>query len=278
MKQAGAIHAPDQYPGDAVATAVRDAGFDAAKRIEWKAKIPSFGRPGEVNDPFDARGPGASFEQRTVAAESSGIPGSVNAGGYSGLYQFGAPRLKDLGAYTPAPGEVDQDGKWKTGKMAGTFNIPGFPQVRTQADFLASPEAQRSVFAAHVAEIDRTIAATPGADRFNRDGLRAVAHLGGTVGLRKFVASGGQHNAEDLNGTTLRGRYDQFSRGGAQALKAAFGPPDRRPEQAGPISLTPPSQANPPAAPLMVRSDADYMAVPSGQTYVDPAGHTRRKR
>ena len=67
----------------------------------------------------------------------------------------------------------------------------------TLQDFLNNPAAQHAAFVAHVANIDDAIANTPGADKYNPNGLRAVAHLGGVQGMRNFVASGGNLNSQD---------------------------------------------------------------------------------
>ena len=45
----------------------------------------------------------------------------------------------------------------------------------------------------------------------NRDGLRAVAHLGGKTGMKKFVQSNGEYNPEDELGTSLLDYYMKFS-------------------------------------------------------------------
>lgn len=174
--------------------------------------------------------PVAAFEQKLAGRESGGNASIVNSEGYLGRDQMGAPRMASLGIYTPAPGEIDpKTGAWNH-QTNGTFNIPGHPEVRTKQDFLNSDPAQRAAFAVHVGDIDRTIASTPGADRFDVNGLRAVAHLGGTGVLRPFVASGGRLNRADSNGTTLVSYYNQFAGpSGASALQAAYGHPDGPP-------------------------------------------------
>lgn len=142
---------------------------------------------------------------------------SVNSGGYAGAYQFGAPRLAELGLYSPGEGESldgwggQGGGRRSQNAWSGRFNIPGFPEVRTLQDFLRNPDAQNAAFQLHVADIDRVIDSTPGAEAFSRDGLRAVAHLGGPGGLRRFVETGGQHNPGDANGTTLMSYYTRFA-------------------------------------------------------------------
>lgn len=144
-------------------------------------------------------------------------PRAVNAGGFSGQFQFGAERLADpnLGVYKPAPGENLKANEWK-----GTFNIPGFPQVKTQADFLANPDAQKAVEGLDLLNTDKQIALTPGAGVYNRNGLRAVAHLGGVAGMQKFVESNGQYDPADANGTKLSDYYTKFSGDNGTTLSA----------------------------------------------------------
>ena len=165
-------------------------------------------------------GPSGTFEHQLGAYEAPGGPASENKGGYIGQFQFGASRLADLGMYAPAPGEDVSKNQW-----GGTFDIPGFPDVKTKADFLASPAAQHAAFQSHVGSIDTAIAQTPGADKLDPNGLRAVAHLGGVDGMRKFVASGGTYDPADSNGTHLSDYYQRFAAAGAPGLQAVFGSP-----------------------------------------------------
>lgn len=79
MKQAGALNAPAQYPGDASVTAVRDAAFDANRRLEWLSKINQFGTGGAPQDPLTMRG-GASPGAPAVAAPA-GNGGQYQPGG-----------------------------------------------------------------------------------------------------------------------------------------------------------------------------------------------------
>lgn len=159
-----------------------------------------------------------AFEPMMAASEGGASPSAVNASGHSGQYQFSTGRLADLGVYTPAPGENLKGNEWK-----GSFNIPGFQEVRTQGDFLANPEAQKAVFGSHVSDIDRAISGTPGADSMSRDGLRAVAHLGGVQGMKDFVSSGGTANPHDANGTRLSDYYQKFAGPGAAQPVSAPG-------------------------------------------------------
>lgn len=168
-----------------------------------------------------------AFATRLGGSESAGRFDAMNSGGYAGRVQFGAPRLQTLGMYSPGNGESmsgwgagggrDRAG----GAWTGTFNIPGFPEVRTIEDFRRNPEAQRAAERAHFMDIDQAINNTPGAEAFNRDGLRAVANLGGNGGMRRFVESGGQANPADGNGTRLSDFYRRFA--GSDAPPGAAG-------------------------------------------------------
>lgn len=200
-----------------------------------------------------AGGP-ASVDQITNAlgaSEGGNNPAVVNKQGFNGQYQFGAPRLVDLGVYHPASGEIGMGGKWN-GKTNGTFTIPGFPDVKTQADFLANPEAQRAVMHAQVADLQEHISAIPGADKFDQVGLVAVGHLGGIAGMRRYVETNGQYNPNDGR-TSLNEYYNKF-KGNPAALQAAAGHPD------GPLD-----PAHPGMAPYQVASNAPVAPPSQGQ-------------
>jgi hypothetical protein len=156
-----------------------------------------------------------NIDARLAQRESGGKPDTVNQFGYAGTYQFGAPRLKDLGVYTPGDGE-NLAGWSKTpatapGKWTGTFNIPGFPDVKTMQDFLGSPNAQKAVYELHQQRTDQEIGnlglgqyigQTIGGVQLTQDGLRAMVHLAGAAGTQRVLQSGGQYNPPDANGTT----------------------------------------------------------------------------
>ena len=80
------------------------------------------------------------------------------------------------------------------------------------SDFKQDPELQERVAEWHVADIDEAIDALGNkASEYSRDGLRAVAHLGGKAGMKKFVRSHGEYNPEDELGSSLREYYEKFS-------------------------------------------------------------------
>ena len=157
--------------------------------------------------------------------------------------------MVDLGYYTPAPGEDMKDNT----NWAGKVTVPGF-NVTDQQSFAANSAAQNAVFKAHLANIDQAITQTPGADRFDANGLRAVAHLGGIGGMQKFVSSGGAYSPADTNGTSLAAYYNKFAGGSggspqpslvrptvAAATPAATGAPSTpAPYQEASLTPTPP--------------------------------------
>src|SRR3990167_642547 len=118
----------------------------------------------------------------------------------------------DLGFYRLGKNErVDKD-EWGGKKWTGTFNIPGFPEVRTIDDFLANPDAQKATFNAHVRLMNQEIkknelgqyeGATVGGVKITREGLYAMLHLGGVGSTKRALQSGGLDNPEDDNGTSV---------------------------------------------------------------------------
>ena len=167
---------------------------------------------------------GTPFTTQLGAAEAPN-PQAVNAQGFSGQDQFGTARLASTGLYNPAQGEDLKANQWK-----GTFNVPGFPNVKTQSDFLANPPAQHAALMVDIANTDHAIANTPGARGLDQNGLRAVAHLGGVEGMQKFVATGGKYNPADANGTHLSDYYQRFA-----------GAPPPSAGQSGPAGQPPPT-------------------------------------
>jgi hypothetical protein len=135
----------------------------------------------------------SDFAARMEAAESSGRPSvqiTATSGGrpqnMTGLFQFSDDRLTDYMNDTGA-----------------SF---------TTEEFRLDPNLQKEVFAWHVADIDRVINQNNLLEQgYNRDGLRAVAHLGGINGMLKYARSGGRHNPADEFGTSLNDYYNRFS-------------------------------------------------------------------
>ena len=168
---------------------------------------------------------------RLAQSESGGNYGVVNKLGYAGKYQFGAPRLEDLGEYTPGQNESVAGGKWTGQKWSGSFDIPGHPEVKTINDFLASPTAQNAAFQAHVTKMDEEIKSN-GLDKYEgqtvagvpitKEGLYNMLHLGGVGSTSRFLQSGGQDNPKDANGTSIL----NYAAMGARSSRYALLDPD----------------------------------------------------
>ena len=131
-----------------------------------------------------------SFLDQLEASESSGKADAeitiIDGRRFVGKLQFGKARLQD---YQNAKGT--------------TF---------TQDEFIKDAALQDKVATWHVADLDKAID-TLGDDaaHYDRDGLRAVAHLGGIGGIKEFVRSKGEYNPADELGTSLQSYYDKFS-------------------------------------------------------------------
>ena len=130
------------------------------------------------------------FIERLTQSESSGNTQAEitikDGRTFAGKLQFGEARLQD---YKSATG-----------------------QEFSQDEFKADEALQNDVGAWHLTDLDKAIDDLGDvAAAYSRDGLRAVAHLGGKTGMKKFVQSGGKHNPADELGTSLQSYYDKFS-------------------------------------------------------------------
>ena len=128
-----------------------------------------------------------TFKERMRQSESSGNSSTQitldDGRTMTGSFQFGDARLAD---YKKASGS--------------SF---------TTSEFRDSPELQETVMDWHIADIDKTIDSLD-TRNLSRDGLRAVAHLGGSPGMKKYVNSGGKYNPSDEFGTSLSDYYNKF--------------------------------------------------------------------
>ena len=108
------------------------------------------------------------FLDKLTQSESSGDSNAeitiADGRRFVGALQFGDARLQDYQAATDT-----------------SF---------TQDEFKADSALQDTVAAWHIADIDKTIDGLGlNTDGFDRDGLRAVAHLGGKHGMKKFLCN-----------------------------------------------------------------------------------------
>ena len=239
QSQGLAKNAPAQYPGEAALKALVSQTIP----VEEQYKLGIITPPGltdalaRANAPLPGQGGGAAsggFTGQLGQSEGGANPAAINKQGYTGQFQFGKARLQDLGYYTPAPGEDMKDNT----NWAGKVTVPGF-NVTDQQSFAANPAAQNAVFQSHLANIDQAITQTPGAAKFDPNGLRAVAHLGGIGGMQKFVQSGGAYSPADANGTSLAAYYNKFA-GGSGAQPSLVRPT---------VAAATPASAGAPAAP-----------------------------
>ena len=133
------------------------------------------------------------FAQAMMMSESSGRSGiqiTANSSGrdqtMTGLFQFSEDRLED---YRKATGD--------------SFSVE---------EFRSDPDLQRQVFNWHIGDIDRLIDKNNLLEQgYTRDGLRAVAHLGGLTGMLRYARSRGEYNPSDKFGTSLSDYYQKFS-------------------------------------------------------------------
>ena len=76
--------------------------------------------------------------------------------------------------------------------------------------FKRKPKLQEKVFEWHMKDIDKTIDSLDKSSTMSRDGLRAVAHLGGKTGMKKYFKTKGKYNPADKFGTRLSDYYNKF--------------------------------------------------------------------
>lgn len=162
---------------------------------------------------------------RVQRVESGGNPRAVNSQGFAGLFQIGAPLALDAGVYQPAPGEI-QNGRWN-GQWGGTFNIPGYSDVRTLDDFLNNPEAQRraaelamSLNAGRLTGLRDMIGQEVDGVRITPEALLQGAWLGGPRGVERFVRAG--QDRTDANGTPVS-RWMRLGEDEPQQARAVAG-------------------------------------------------------
>lgn len=202
---------------------------------------------GDVPNAFKAFELGDSLRKRGLTdTATQGLMDALGGGGSatplatSGVPR--SPRIEGLGAEPASLIQNESGGNWAAqndavgaGGARGHFGRLQFGQARLQEAaaagaippgttpqaFMQSPELQRSAEGWHFGDIDRAIqqngfdqlvgkAAIAGVP-VTVEGLRAVAHLGGKEGMRKFVETGGRYNPTDANGTSL---MDYFVRHG----------------------------------------------------------------
>jgi hypothetical protein len=133
--------------------------------------------------------PSASGPAGLANAESSGNWNALNDQGYGGRLQFGDARLADAAKAGLVPkGTTGAQFSRMTPAQQQRVENWHFQDVDKQADRLGVSRY-----------IGRNVAGVP----ITQDSIRAMAHLGGIDGVRKFIESGGKYNPADNNGTRL---------------------------------------------------------------------------
>lgn len=176
-----------QKQSDLVTNTLNSWGVDGGGAVGLGSTAPVAGPASLIQNES-----GGNWQAQNNAVGAGGAPG------HFGRLQFGQARIQDA------------------------INAGALPPGTTPQVFMASPELQKQAEAWHFSDIDQKIQQN-GFDKLvgqrignvpvTIDGLRAVAHLGGTEGMRKFVESGGRYNPSDVNGTSL---MDYFTRHGGR--------------------------------------------------------------
>lgn len=148
------------------------------------AMMRTFQKPKARPDGIDMKG----FAMKLKESESSGKSDAqikLNDGRkMTGSYQFSDARLKDF---------MKSEGM----------------EFSTET-FKRKPKLQEKVFEWHMKDIDSSIDKLDKSATMSRDGLRAVAHLGGKTGMKKFFKTKGKYNPADKFGTKLSDYYNKF--------------------------------------------------------------------
>ena len=163
--------APVKYTDDEVNTIMNNVYRDA------------YGREANFGNPNQA------FLDKLAMSESSGKTDAEitikDGRKFTGKYQFGSARLADYRRATK--------------------------EKFTAVDFKQDEALQDKVAAWHFSDISSEIDKLGDkAKGYDRDGLKAVAHLGGVGGMKSFVRSKGEYNPKDQLGTSLQDYYDKF--------------------------------------------------------------------
>jgi len=233
-----------------------DAVGASVKAGDYAGAANSLLRLGDVSSAAAFLKLGQDAQNRQLSQEATQALGRALGGAVSPVASVGAtPGFASLGQNTGSqavPASLIQNesgGRWDAqnsatgaGGMKGHFGRLQFGQARLQEAaaagaippgttpqaFMQSPELQRAAEQWHFTDIDGAIQQN-GFDRMvgraaingvpvTVEGLRAVAHLGGKEGMRRFVETGGRYNPADENGTTL---MDYFSRHGGRGQTAS---------------------------------------------------------
>ena len=127
-------------------------------------------------------------------------------------------RLEDSESSGRSDAEITlDDGRKFVGKLQfGEARLKDYQKATgtkfSQEEFKDNLALQDRVAAWHLDDIDKAIDDLgDDAKAYDRDGLRAVAHLSGKTGMKRFVKSKGDYNPQDQLGTSAQDYYDKFS-------------------------------------------------------------------
>jgi hypothetical protein len=126
--------------------------------------------------------------------------GAGGVAGHGGRLQFGHARLQDAARAGVIPAGVTPQ------QFA---QMP--PEVQSQVENWHFSDIDNSI---RSAGLDQLIGQEIGGVPVTLDGLRSVAHLGGTGGMMRFAQSGGEYNPSDSFGTSLMDYLAQGAGGG----------------------------------------------------------------
>lgn len=162
----------------------------------------------QIGDPqaavsLSTMGRAVGFNEALGQSESGGDYSVVNSEGFTGKYQWGQARLDDFNRANGSAHSLDE--------------------------FRANPALQEQAQAWHIGDIDANLAGLVGRTvqgrALSRDSLRAMAHLGGVAGARRFVETDGAYDPADSNGTRLSDYADRFDSNVTTSMSTMNGPP-----------------------------------------------------
>lgn len=228
----------------------------ASGQIDYNAAAGTLARLGRVDGAIDLLKLGEAAKTRNASAAAS----QELSGALSGL-GMGASQPQGLGALGQNTGSAlptslntsESGGNWQaqndavgSGGLVGHFGRAQFGQARLQEaaaagaippgttpqQFMNSEALQKSAENWHFGDIDnfiarnglqRAVGASVAGVPVTIEGMRAVAHLGGKEGLKRFLETGGRYNPSDRNGTSLLDYLAQHG-GGRSRVAAADRP------------------------------------------------------
>lgn len=136
----------------------------------------------------------ATFKEALGMSESGGNYGTVNSLGYSGKYQWGQGRLDDF-----------------NNAMGTNYSMDEFlsdPNLQERAQDWHETDIMDYVFEKG---LDKYLGKNVAGVEMTPEAMKAMAHLGGKAGMRRFIESGGEYDPEDAYGTSLRDYAAKFS-------------------------------------------------------------------